>query len=414
MTGCSNTGTNIAQGQVVAAVYPVSVGAQDYDARDKIIQENQVDEAFLQALCEFSDKTKEKILQENEKNTAYSPISLYLALAVLADGADGQTKDEMYQLMGISNQDNTYLREQTGKLFRSLYRDDEAVTLKIANSVWARDGFPFLQSYLDSVQKDFYADLYQVDFMEPKTKELMDTWVKDHTGGLITPDIMPTADLVLAIMNTVHLKAGFSDAFSESDTKQDIFTKNNGEQVTCDFMNKILDNYSYLDGDGYMALSLSLSDLGKITLILPDEGVSASELATDTKRLAAVKDYEQYERANIKLSVPKFDASNEIDLLKILESLGMKSAMNPEAADFTNMTKEPVCLTDATQNVRVKLNEEGIEAAAFTMLSIKETAMMEPENIKEIEITMDRPFLYEVTDYDGVVLFTGVLNTPVE
>ncbi len=121
--------------------------------------------------------------------------------------------------------------------------------------------------------------------------------------------------------------------------------------------------------------------------------------------------WSQTQQAEVDLSLPKFDVSSDLDLLDALAQLGMTDVQTPGAADFTPLTTAnqlPLALTEAKHAARVKIDEDGCEAAAYTILSVCETAAMPPEEI--VEFTLDEPFLFAITGADGLPLFAGIVN----
>ena len=149
-------------------------------------------------------------------------------------------------------------------------------------------------------------------------------------------------------------------------------------------------------------------------LLKPDAGVTPEDLLQSEDAvgfLLANGSWSQTQQAEVDLSLPKFDVSSDLDLLDALAQLGMTDVQTPGAADFTPLTTAnqlPLALTEAKHAARVKIDEDGCEAAAYTILSVCETAAMPPEEI--VEFTLDEPFLFAVTGADGLPLFVGIVN----
>ena len=149
-------------------------------------------------------------------------------------------------------------------------------------------------------------------------------------------------------------------------------------------------------------------------LLKPDAGVTPEDLLQSEAAvgfLLANGSWSQTQQAEVDLSLPKFDVSSDLDLLDALAQLGMTDVQTPGAADFTPLTTAnqlPLALTEAKHAARVKIDEDGCEAAAYTILSVCETAAMPPEEI--VEFTLDEPFLFAITGADGLPLFAGIVN----
>ena len=124
-------------------------------------------------------------------------------------------------------------------------------------------------------------------------------------------------------------------------------------------------------------------------------------------------EWSQTQSATVNLSLPKFDVSSDLDLLDALAQLGMTDVLDGMKADFTPLTtanEDGIALTQAKHAARVKIDEDGCEAAAYTVLAPTETAIMLPE--EEIDFTLDEPFAFAITGIDGLPLFVGLVNQP--
>lgn len=146
----------------VSIPYPKAIAFDDYDSQYKVIEQNAVDKSILKGIREFSYNSGSVILGCEKKNVCYSPLSLYMALAMLSNGANGQTQDEILALLKES--DAEFLSEQMGKLFRLMYRDNEMSTFLIANSLWINSNYGVKQEFADHTIENFYAAANEVDF----------------------------------------------------------------------------------------------------------------------------------------------------------------------------------------------------------------------------------------------------------
>ena len=111
----------------------------------------------------------------------------------------------------------------------------------------------------------------------------------------------------------------------------------------------------------------------------------------------------------VHLAIPKFDLSARTDLTQGLREMGVTQVLDPGEADFSPLTEEPLWLGQARQDVRVAIDEEGVTAAAYTVMAM-EGATAPPE--EEVDFVLDRPFLFAVTSQDGLPLFVGIVHQP--
>ncbi|MBE5960294.1 MAG: serpin family protein [Lachnospiraceae bacterium] len=410
LSGCTKeAATPMAIRYQKEAVYPEGIAADDYEKQRKNQEENELNEEFIESLAQFSYKTGTKILSGQEGNAVYSPVSLYMALAAAAAGTDEETKNEMYGLLEISGKDKEYLLDQTGKLYRLLYSDNEAGMLRIANALWIQDGFPVSEKYVNELTKKLYASIFQVDFTDELTKDIMSDWVYKATKELIKPEITITPNQVMTIMNTIYFSDIWKDKFDKENTKEDTFTLEDGTTVSCDFMNQYFYNHEYREGDGFASTYLRFVNNGSMLFILPDEGTDLNSLLSDPEKMKDMLDLSKFHNAEIDFKMPKFDNSSSIDLKAALQGLGMKDAFSKNA-DFSGISNEPLFISAIKQDARFIADEEGVKAAAYTEISFETTGAL-VEGTK-VNFHLNRPFIYAVVSDDGTVIFMGVCKNP--
>ncbi len=397
-------------GQPAAAVYPVKQYATDSERWEAERQMRQaVDEAFYNDLTDFAYATASRLLKDGQTNEVYSPLSLYYALALSAAGAGEETGKQMRELLGAESQEE--LDEDARNAFEALYRDDGDYKFQMADSLWIADGLSVKDTYLASARENYFADVFQGDFQTEPMKEAMENWVREHTGGLIEPEIRTeNARTLLYLMNTVYYYVEWQDQFSRENTKEDVFTTSDGRQVNCEFMNQRAGQDFYRGGN-YTAASLYTKS-GSMQILLPDEGVDIRTFleSPDTLREALEMEGKDCPYGEVTWKVPKFSYGSRYDLKGMLLSLGVTDAFSPESADFSGMTDTQVWIDTAIQMAHIGINEDGVEAAAFTYLAYEGAGM--PAD--SAEMILDRPFLYVIRDnYCGnVPVFIGVCEDP--
>lgn len=403
-----NSNKSIATAKVLSVEYPEAISLEDWEKRSENAKKNTNSEEFQSALSQFSNRSAAYLLSNSDENVAYSPMSLYFALAVLAQGADTDTKKELFDALGISDLEASQLADEIGKLYRSNYVINDAATVTIANSLWMQNGFPFKQEYIDGIAKDYYAELFEANLSG--AGEDISAWVEEKTNGLIKPEINLSAEAVLAIINTIYFKGGFSSEFNKELTKEAEFTKADGTKQRVDFMNQTFKQSEYLDGKNFIAFRMDFNDIGSIVFALPKDGATVMDLVKDETSYANLLKLDGYSAAEVNFNVPKFDYTANLELVDMLHSLGIKSAFEANTADFSKMTDEKIKLSSAIQDVHIIMDETGVEAAAYTMLTIETTSAMMPEELPKVEINLNKPFVYAVQNNNGDVLFTGIVQ----
>ena len=407
--GCTGTAAGPPAASAVALpVYPEAIAFEDYEAKHTVMTENAPDDEFVKALTQFAVSSTGALLSNTQENQLFSPLSLYYPLALCAIGAGGETKSQLLDALYLAGFNDEYIAAQSAKLFRYLYMDNEVSNLNLANSLWMEQ-FSFKEDFLDTAAKEFYASLYEVDFSQDSTAKEMAKWVSEHTGGLINPEYNFSEDLALMILNTIYFKDAWSKNFDRQLTKADEFTLSDGSVVSADFMN-MTSNRDYIDGNGWSLLELATMGGVTMNFILPDEGLAPEDLMSPEKLSAILEMDGESVFAQVTASIPKFDFGVENGLMELLSALGITHALDPELADFSSMAEDGMYISSARQFARINIDEDGVEAAAYTEISGDTTSALVDEP-QPVELIFDRPFLFFI-EYQGVILFTGIVQNP--
>lgn len=345
-------------------------------------------------------------------NAACSPLNVYMALAMLAELTGGESREQILALLGADSIES--LRRQANDIWNASYIDDGVTSSILAASVWLNEYVSFDRDTLDTLAENYYAASYSGEMGSAEFDSALQSWLNEQTGGLLSDqigDIELSAETVLALATTVYFRAKWVDEFAESANTREVFHMPDGD-VTAEFMHQSGVG-TYYRGENFGAVSRYLHNDGVMWFILPDEGVSVDEVLASGEYMSLLLDSEGWEEAyrpRINLSVPKFDVASQLDLSEGLKALGVTDVFDPVAGDFTPMTDmDGIFVSQAVHGARVAIDEEGVTAAAYTVIA-NAGAGMPPE--EEIDFTLDRPFIYAITTGGSLPLFTGVVNDP--
>ena len=358
----------------------------------------------------------EFLMNAEDGNLVYSPLNVYLALSILAETTDGETREQILDLLG--SKDIEALRENANALWNANYNDDGIVTSLLASSLWLRDGFTYDMDTLKTIAETYYASSFSGEMGSDLYNKQLQAWLDEQTGGLLsehTKDVKMNIDTILAIATTIYFKASWEDKFDENRNTKDIFHAPSGD-ITTEFMNQSNAGATYYWGENFSAASLGLEESGAMWFILPDEDVSVDTLLQDEEVLSFLSTKNRYEwqnkkRALIHYSIPKFDVDSKLDLIKGMKNLGVTDCFDPFASDFTPLTTErdDLYVSKVEHAARVTIDEEGVVGAAYTLVIVTtESGTTAPP--EEIDFIVDRPFMFAVTGEDGSILFVGVVN----
>lgn len=395
------------------AAAPVFPEKMSYEEQKDLQGTEKLEDGFLENLRSFSGKTASLLFPAQEgENVLYSPVSLYMALAMLTEGAAGETQTELLAAMEADSVQN--MGDQAEKLFRNLYFDNEIGKMKMGNSLWMNERYQFEESYIQTLAKNYYAYSYCLPFGTQSTNKKISEWLSDQTEGELGGAFKTHGDEALLLINTVYFYDEWSNTFEKNQTMEDDFYLANGETVKGEFMNMTLKR-PYLELPSCQVSSLTYKNGCQMIFLLPKEGIRAEKLMEDTTLLEEVllTLQQSNDMVDVAYHVPKFSYSvSQVDLIPTLEKLGIQSVFD-DRADLSGISQQHGLYVSAVkQSASITVDEKGSEAAAATAIIVKESSAALLEDT--IQFELERPFVYLIISDNGVPLFIGILNNPTD
>ncbi|HJU69130.1 MAG TPA: serpin family protein [Gemmatimonadaceae bacterium] len=346
-----------------------------------------------------------------DTNVFISPLSASFALGMTMNGADGETFVGMTQALRILDTDQSRINAAYRDLIELLLELDPSVDMRIANAIWYRNGFPFHQSFLDTVSHYFDARVAGLNFDDPATVTRINAWADSATAGKI-PSVLDRidGDLVMLLMNAIYFKGSWRSQFDPANTHDAAFTTERGTTYAARMMHLETQDVALSTVNGAMAVDLPYGRAAfTMTAILPPAGtdVDAFIESLDQPRWNAIIDGLHHTRADVYL--PKFTMKWEDLLNSDLIAMGMEQAFCEGCADFTRMSPlgDALFIDFVKQNTFVNVNEEGTEAAAVTTVGVEVTSA--PPSVR-----FDRPFVFVIRErLSGTILFIGKVAVPI-
>ena len=361
---------------------------------------------------------------ETEQNVVWSPANLCLALCMLAEATDGASRSQILDLLGLSSVEQA--RAAANALWRNLYSDGAADKTLLANSLWLNEQFTYHEDTVDTLANDYYASAFRAPMGDKSTDAAIHEWINENTNHLLEDaanGIETKDETLMMLISTLYFKGTWQKQFNSYDTREDVFTSSDGTEQKIDFMHTT-ERGAYYRLGSYTVAPLRFRDGKTMWFLLPDEGVNLDDVWSLTWNLpmTAVTTSEgcyetpafellaQQSTGEIHWSVPKFDVDSDLDLIPALEAMGVTDVFDDQLADFSPLTDLDALVSAVEHAARVKVNEEGCEAAAFTAIMAEATsAMIEPLPI--VEMNLNRPFGFLITGVNGLPLFMGTVNT---
>lgn len=354
-----------------------------------------VDDTFYNAYTQFSLNFFKSAYAKDGKNTLVSPLSVETVLAMIANGANGTTKQEIEKALGLSVADlNAYLKDYMGGLPNS----DKAFA-KLANSIWIENGYPVKKPFLQTNADYYGAEIYQTKFNGKALKEIND-WVSEKTDGMI-PEILEELppNSVMALVNTVLFDAEWKNGYRGS--VENVFTTEEGQTRKAQFLNKT-EEVAYIETEYETGFAKPYKDgYYNFVALLPAAGTSLDDYI-DGLTTERVRGFWNTGYTRVQTSIPAFEIEYEADMENILKSLGMKTLLSKQA-DLSGIGKD-LLVGEVKHKTAITLDKNGTKAAAVSA-TVK---AMKGMSAKPPVVTLDRPFVYMIVDNTtGLPLFIG-------
>jgi len=345
----------------------------------------------------------------DEENIMVSPLSVSYALGMTFNGAAGTTRDAFCDVLHFGDLTNQEVNESYQDLMDQLIHLDKQVEFSIANSIWYRLGFQVLEEFITANQTYFDAMVSELDFSDPQAKETINDWIEEKTNDKIRDmlDYIPS-DAVMYLVNAIYFNAKWRYEFDPESTQQGTFYRENGSIGQADFM-KVNGAFNYTVNDDFSAVELPYGDSTfSMVVMLPAAGKTAGELIEEM-------DLEQWDSwfgtswmENIQVELPKFKYGFKKLLNDPLINLGLGVAFSG-GADFSGITPGGgIYISRVIHQTFIDVQEEGTEAAAATIVELREVSMPSP-----LIFRADRPFVYLIKENStGAILFIGKVGMP--
>ena len=351
-----------------------------------------------------------KASMEEGKNTLISPLSVFYALAMTANGADGETLAQMEQVLGMDVDNlNSYMLA-----YLDLLPETKDYKMSLANSIWFKDdpNFTVEQSFLQTNADYYGAGAYKAAFDEG-TRNDINNWVKEHTDGMI-PEILDEIpdEAIMYLVNALAFEAKWADVYEEHQIREGRFTMEDGTRQDVDMMHS--EEYTYLEDDLATGFIKYYKDRRyAFVAMLPNEGVTVSQYVDSLTGEHMRELLNNPQDVTVFASIPKFETEYDIEMSEVLQEMGMTDAFDWQVADFSklgtyNVDGMNICINRVLHKTFISVSEQGTRAGAATAVEMVAEGAMEIVEFKEV--VLDRPFVYMLIDCEtNLPFFIGTM-----
>ena len=357
------------------------------------------------------------------KSFIYSPLSITYVLGMVNDAATGLTEKELEETLGFHQGGIQAVNDYCKKLIDGLPKVDDKVTLNIANAIFLNKDFTLKPQFEQDMQTYYDAKAEALDFSASNTLDHINGWCKEKTNGMI-PSILDDIDplMVSYLLNAIYFKADWASKFDPKNTKNETFTTENGNISTDIPMMHQNVLISYLKTDTYSAIILPYgTGLWNMTVLLPEKGKTTDDVIKEVAQSSILNNHvwcktggNYFEGYEVDLKLPRFETSSDTDkledgLIGLMKKMGINRAFEDGLAEIPNMCEVPVYVELMRQKAKIKVSEEGSEAAAVTVAGVANYSMgSEPIEYPKATFHANRPFVYVIREQSsGVILFVG-------
>ena len=366
-------------------------------------------DAGAAAVADFGVRLFKTSMEEGE-NTLISPLSVLYALAMTANGADGETLAQMEQVLGMDVDNlNSYMLA-----YLDLLPETKDYKMSLANSIWFKDdpNFTVEQSFLQTNADYYGAGAYKAAFDEG-TRNDINNWVKEHTDGMI-PEILDEIpdEAIMYLVNALAFDAKWADEYEEHQIREGRFTMEDGTRQDVDMMHS--EEYTYLEDDmGTGFIKYYKDRRYAFVAMLPNEGVTVSQYVDSLTGEHLRELLNNPQDVTVFASIPKFETEYDIEMSEVLQEMGMTDAFDWRVADFSklgtyNVDGMNICINRVLHKTFISVSEQGTRAGAATAVEMVAEGAMEIVEFKEV--VLDRPFVYMLIDCEtNLPFFIGTM-----
>ena len=336
-----------------------------------------------------------------------SPMSITYLMGMLANGANGNTQQEILKAIGCEGLNVLELNALYHGLMQSAGRLDKKTIVNIANYVAVNKQIHLNSDFGKTVSDTYQARVESLDFSSSKSTSKINDWCKAHTDGMI-PKIIDQIDpsAISYIMNAIYFNGTWQEKFDAKNTKQENFHGYTRDIQKVSMMHQV-EKFYYTENNTFKAVDLPYGNgIYRMTVLLPNEGKSIDDMMKGMTVDKLEEINSQMEKCMVNLKLPKFTTEMELPLNSIISNLGAPSIFLPGKANFSHFANGNFFVSKMLQKTKIEVSEHGTKAADVTA-AIMLTSMA-PMEMRNVEFHADHPFVYLITDTNsGAILFMG-------
>ena len=407
MLSCSNSddiekSTELPRDSVVVNMLPNASFIKLSDEQKSFVKKNNDFSFNLYRAINESD---------NKKSNIISPISITYVLGMLNDGAMGATSQEITRALGFGENDKLSVNEFCKSLIEQASKADPAVTLQTANIVAANKLLTLEVPYINDMKHYYGAEVASLNFHEASSVDYLNKWCNEKSGGMIpmiAEEIAP--ETILALMNAAYFKATWKDKFDSGNTRDEVFTKEDGKNVVLPMMyRKARAIYGSNDTFSILCLPYGSAYVWEMYFLLPNAGKTVEDIIHNLNSESWIQS-SNLDEYIVDVKIPRFSTRSAFQLKDVISKLGISSIFDIDLADLSGISKDKkLYVNKINQQAAIDVTEEGTKASSVTIAKANISNNLTP--VQTADFHCDRPFVYLIREAgSGVIFFIGTFR----
>lgn len=376
------------------------------ESNTKPVQIN-TDSLFIKSLNGFGLNSSIAVFSTKglEQNIIFSPTALGYTLGSISEATTGATRTQLVNTLNMGN----ISKEKRLTQFQLAHENNTFSTnqgkLIVANSIWAASN-SLQPEYQEVIQSKFSTNINEVDFFSPTSFEAMSNWFTENSNGALTPKFKSNPEETKTFLNTAYVESPWQTTVDvlESDT----FYGTSGETM-CKYLSTMLYNSSYQEGAGYVQANIPLTNGAKLSFIMPIPGYSLEQLLQEPSTMNEIflNSNTDAETADVSLKFPAFTVTSTINFKNTITALGI-SNLYQAGDEWTGFTNPQEPISSIIQQVTLTVDENGCNSKSPSSETMDTASTISAP--RQIELTINRPFLFIVRSSEDLPILTGIIN----
>lgn len=359
--------------------------------------------------------------QQQNTNLILSPITVWTVLAVISEGASGNTAEEIDHALRISRKHKNATRRGFNEIYTWLQVNTNTVQLAKVNAIFLDQRRLLLKDFQNIADDTYKTKILSLDFSDAqKAADAINEGVTQFTRGRIT-HLVNGANLdmtSLFVISSLYFKGQWTVPFNRTSTSKMPFLDSTGQQIG--EVNMMYNRYNYPFANikelqaRVIEIPYGIENRLSMLIMLPNPGVSLENMFSNFEKVPLDNVFkelrlskEEYSEEEVDLFIPRFKIESDLDLSNILKtSMGIYDLFNERDARLPLMARTPLFVKKIIHKAEIEVTEDGTIASGVTAAEFS-------NRIGIVQFVANRPFCYMIIEkVTNSIVFGGLYEQP--